>query len=333
MSRACIVRWNDTLSKKNNTLRQVVHKDLEVNELWRDTHVSALFLESRLERRHTHRLLQTLCAQVEHYVPTPVSRSVLDLDKNAIMPVASGEKRVVLPSGRAVVVTRASKLVRPAVCTLFNVTDYLFVSHTVDRGPTNVAALHFMMSRPCLWSVFWGPHHDIWNAVKTAAKGVPAWWQEVVRFAAICNLNYGPFRTGAWGRWKQNGLKEVVALVGPNHPRFRELALKQMILWGHVDTSDEGFQHVFNWFSRLPSANLAGPILKFSRWRSIIDSWDWYEPEVWLLKFLLEELRPEAAIDALAHGRLANIIEFRGCPISFSCSKRIKWQKSVACLI
>ena len=166
--------------------------------------------------------------------------------------------------------------------------------------------LHFMLSRRTLWSVFWGPLHDVWNGVKTSAKGVPTWWQEVVRFAAVCNLNCGPFRSGAWGKAKQNGLKEVTELVGPEHARFRELALRQMEVWGQVGTSDAGYQNVYNWFSRLPSANCDGPILKFSRWRSILDSWDWYEPEIWLLKFLLEELRPEAALDALAHGQLAN---------------------------
>jgi hypothetical protein len=273
-----------------------------LEDVWRDSHVAALFVEDRLQRTHTHQLLKTVVAQIEDYIPTPVTRSEIDVVKNPIMPVTPGNKRVVLPGGRPVVVTQASRLVRPCIATCFNITDYLFLTHTVDRGPCNVAALHFMLSRPVLWSIMWGPLHDTWNAIKTAGKGVPTWWQEVVRFAAICNLNFGPFRTGAWGKAKQHSLKESSELHGPGHLRFRELAVKQMVLWGHVDMSDAGFKHAWKQYCTLRSAHAAGPVLKFSRWRSILECWDYHEPEIWLLKFLLEHLSPDTALAALAHG-------------------------------
>ena len=82
------------------------------------------------------------------------------------------EERVKLPvTGEVFIVNKRAREASPVVPPDFVIKAYLLTSHTVDRCSVGAAGLHFVMGHcGMLWHVSWDPCHDMWNAIKTAAK-------------------------------------------------------------------------------------------------------------------------------------------------------------------
>ena len=129
--------------------------------------------------------------------------------------------------------------------------------------------MSFMNSRKYLWTTSFGYNHDTWNAIQRSSKvpkpGGARNWDFVQKAASVLNLNHGPFRSGVWGRQKQQVLAQYMEEFEYTHNRFREYASKQMRLNGDEDASEEQFREYWQKLACLGSANSAGIACKFSR--------------------------------------------------------------------
>ena len=157
-------------------------------------------------------LLRTLVHQIEQYVSDFLRQSMLPADIR-ILPLRAGERYVVLDGGRRGIISPGSLDADPVSPPDFHVSQLTWVSHSCDRGSTNVAVLHFCLFVKMCWLVVFGPYHDQFNGMRSAAKAV-GWWTQIVQFASIANMNYGPFRSGAWGSAKQERVAELAATSG-----------------------------------------------------------------------------------------------------------------------
>ena len=182
----------------------------------------------------------------------------------------------------------------------------LIVVHTVDRSPTNVATLNFMMfSRRFFFVVVWGILHDIWNSLKTAGKRKVTFsaatvngkkvtvtiWSSVIKFSSVCNINYGPFRSSVWGKSKQGACKRIEDTKTETDPSFQESAREQASLLGHEEpTTLDEFRPYFRSMVNLKSATEAGFVCKFSRWCSVPECWEYHRPEWFLSRPVLREM-------------------------------------------
>ena len=82
----------------------------------------------------------------------------------------------------------------------------------------------------------------MWNSVKQAAKnGKRSMWKAVVRFSNVANLNFGPFRSGCWGKRKQ-GFGELHGQAQHVFSIFRDAAQKQAAMKGEVITGDAQYR-------------------------------------------------------------------------------------------
>ena len=148
---------------------QVERKCLPMDLVLRDAAVSRLWVLGSLARKATCCLLHTLVTQLEHAAPHPLSRGWLPASVRVHALDHSEELRV-LPSGRMVIVDQralSAVLVFPAD---FDVKQYLLIHHTVDRGSTGAALLHFAQHAKLLWIMSWGVFHDAWNSIKTRRR-------------------------------------------------------------------------------------------------------------------------------------------------------------------
>ena len=137
------------------------------------------------------------------------------------------------------------------------------MNHVLDRGPTNSCVMAFAQQQGLLWAPRWGPFHDLWNAVKSAAKKVDAggWWLQIMRFASGCNLNHGPVRSGAWDNTKQNTLKTTLDTRTESSDDFREAARRTAALLGSTADSEADFSFWWVKIATLPSCHMATTFL------------------------------------------------------------------------
>ena len=137
------------------------------------------------------------------------------------------------------------------------------MNHVLDRGSTNSCVVAFAQQQGLLWAPRWGPFHDLWNAVKSAAKKVDAggWWLQIMRFASGCNLNHGPVRSGAWGNTKQNTLKTTLDTRTESSDDFREAARRTAALLGSTADSEADFSFWWGKLATLPSCHMATTFL------------------------------------------------------------------------
>ena len=87
-----------------------------------------------------------------------------------------------------------------------SVGSLLVVSNLVDRHSVGMAGLTFLAIKlRSIWGIHVGIFHDFWNAVRVVAKKAckGAVWSCVVKFSAVCNLGFTPFRSGAWRKKMQ----------------------------------------------------------------------------------------------------------------------------------
>ena len=247
-------------------------------------------------------MLRCIVAQLECVMDLPVSRSVLPSSVR-IQPRAYAASLSCNRHGDWVFIDDSDgseEMIFPREYTLKR---QLLISHVVDRGPTNVCCLQFAQHKGLLWTITWGFFHDMWNGVKAAAKVVErgSWWVQVLRFAGICNINHGPFRSGAWGRAKQHALRSAVSSRSASSPDFIDAAQKTSQLLGETVSSEEDYSEYWRMFQSIPSCHFAGPVLKFARWLSIAECWEWYRKEMWFLRLVLADMSPKQL-----HGRTSS---------------------------
>ena len=283
--------------------------DSPLELIYRDSKVAALFVEDRLTRQSSHSLLQTIVSQLEQLVPSPVTRGTLPAAVR-VAPLQDVDECIVELSDHTLcLVNRRTNRVVHVFPPDFSVKSLLVVNHVLDRGPTNCCMMAFAQQQGLLWVPHWGPFHDMWNAVKSAAKKVDAggWWLQIMRFASVANLNHGPFRSGAWGKSKQNTLKTTLDTRTEYSDDFREAARRTAALLGSTAESDLDFAFWWHKLGTLPSCHEAGPILKLARWMSIQECWDYYRSEIWLLRLVLCDISGQSAWDEVAKDSTAMI--------------------------
>lgn len=122
--------------------------------------------------------------------------------------------------------------------------------------------------------------HDSRNATKAACKGYNGGiiWRHIVRFAAVANLGFGPYRSGAWGLEKQETLAHLASVKSPRDIEFMAAVDAQAELMGDGRSQGEGapdYEAWFGFFSGLQSCVSADPVVKFARWGSLQDAWEY----------------------------------------------------------
>ena len=118
-----------------------------------------------------------------------------------------------------------------------------------------------------------------------------------VRFAAVVNLNHGPFRSGAWGKAKQEAHAHWMSTHTVDSPDFLAAADKTATeLPQHA-----GQTYAFWWdfVNQLASCVEAGPVLKFARSMSIQEAWYYYRPQMWFLREILTQMNPTKTMELI----------------------------------
>ena len=260
----------------------------------RDAAVARMWVLDIMTRKATRCLLRCLVRQLEHAVPNPLLRGWLPSGVR-VHPLGPHETVKVLSTGTMIVLntnTGVACLVFPSD---FDVRQCLIIHHTTDRGSVGAALLHFAQHSKLLWLMSWGVFHDTWNSIKNAAKNCLAgkWWKTIVKFASIANLNHGPFRSGAWGRAKQEAHAHYCSSLSVSDDAFRAAARRQAALDGLPCDTDDDWAYWLQRISCLPSCVEAGPALKLARWMSIQQCWTYYRREIWLLREVLLCMQPD----------------------------------------
>ena len=279
---------------KHTAASQAISKIIPLQLLWRDQDVSESFIHDRLERKAAHGVLRGLVAQMDGLLgPHTLHRS--RLPATVRLDGFGTHETLVFPPAGPHVFNRETGASTPVIPCDFRLQDRLTVCHTLDRGSVGRAAVWYgATAAKLLWTFNWGVCHDEWNALKAASKAARGGfiWGQVVRFSSVCNLNAGPFKSAAWGKQKQDMHSRLVGgLLSPDSDTFRTVACKQHALDGTI--GDVDFAAQWERFSSLPSCVSAGPIIKFARWLSVNQAWDWYRGEIWLLRPVLEALRDD----------------------------------------
>ena len=208
-----------------------------------------------------------------------------------VRPVAFGEERCVDASTGFECIRLASGAVLDIIPDDFCVDDVFIVSNTIDRGSTGAAATNFAC-QALTWTVRHGVMHDCWNAVRTSAK---KWdngsvWRSIVRAAAIQNMPYGPFRSGAWGKKLQEVHVESVKEDFQNSSEFITAVENQCLL---LPTRFDGSLNRgawWNYFCRIPLCHRAPTVLKFARWGSINECWAELRADIFFVPLLVSRM-------------------------------------------
>jgi hypothetical protein len=273
----------------------VCEKHVPIEIVLRDQSVSELYILDKIERQASHQLLRAIVTQLEGLFPDPIRRSRLADTVRVGRLVNPDERRSRDAVGLPVIVNDSAGTSVPVFPPDFDLRSYLTVNNTIDRGSTGAALMAFVMTHGYLWTVYWGFFHDLWNSIKNAAKHVGGFWNYLVKFSSICNINHGPFRSGAWGKTKQSAHKSYMDKTTVNTESFREAARKTAALLGKACVTEDDYAYWYRYASRLPSCVAAGPVCKFARWMSIEECWLYYRSEMWFLKEVFQHMNPDEA--------------------------------------
>ena len=284
--------------RETPVLEMAVKSRIPTDLVLRDADVSELYVRSKLERQAAFNALRALLLQIEHLVGKGATARLRLPDDVRVQPLSACERRIWDVDEMAFVVenTRAETVQR-CLPESFDVKSCLIVSHCIDRGSIGSAAMNFAMSPRCgyLFATFWGPCHDGNNSAKSAAKKTAGGlvWRHIVKMAAVANFNHGPFRSGSWGLEKQETLAEYQGTRTCDDPGFVEAATMQANLHPDGRMRSGGAPDLQQWWrfqATLRSCTMAGPVVKFARWGSIEDTWEFLRPEIYLVKPILELL-------------------------------------------
>ena len=130
---------------------------MPIDLILRDLDIAELYIADKIERVAANQLLKTLADQLEDILPEPIKRGFL-ADDVMVGPLENPAfRRVLDASGAPKIRHLATGEERPVFPATFNVTDYVTVNHTIDRGSTGATLLHFAMDLGLLWDVSLGP--------------------------------------------------------------------------------------------------------------------------------------------------------------------------------
>jgi hypothetical protein len=108
--------------------------------------------------------------------------------------------------------------------------------------------------------------------------------------AAVQNLPYGPFRSGAWGRGLQSSHTTAVEESGPDADEFKSAVASQAQIeprrfYGSLDP-----QPWWAMFTTLPYCLRSPTVLKFARWWSISDCWRELRPNFFFVPMVVNRM-------------------------------------------
>ena len=256
--------------------------------------VSELWVQDRLERKHSWSELRALTTQLERLLGPGVLEKCL-LPKNVhVMRVSAGQERKIFSDCAALVDVQSQEITRVLPDDFVPSSDCMLISHVLDRGSTGAAAMGFALEKAHLtWIVAWGTFHDTWNVIKNALKhssgGVC--WRAVLRLSAIANVGFGPYRSGAWRCLMSETLKRLTEELGPGSLRFQDAADLQAQLEPNRFPGPMEYSKWWAVFNRLPPCTGGqAPILKLSRWMSISTTWRFFRRELFLLQLVYEDM-------------------------------------------
>ena len=283
---------------------------MPIEVLLSDPDVAHNFRLDKLERKSGFHLMRGLAAQLDPVTGTDTFKASkipddLHIDKvsaasKVFIDFASGEDpRVQIgPDGES-----QTHLILP---TDWKWADVLAILHVLDRGSVGRCAVWYGGTKGrMLWSWRWGQNHDDWNAVKATAHEVDGGriWASIVKFSGIMNLHCGPFKSGAWGRQLQEVHQKLKnGLLSVDSDAFRYVAQKQFELYGEAFWDAPGNSTLANSWDRFCNLRLIVifmHIVKFARWGSIDDAWNWARRDIWLSRPVFEGLRDERQVGEL----------------------------------
>ena len=255
----------------------------------RDRSLHEFYVQDTLERQSAHGCLRALAKTIEALFGRPISAATLPGDV-VLRPLRFGERRVQLSNGSIAVVDNESQAFFKPLPDDFDCKRHLQISHTIDRGSVGLSLMHFCLDQQYLFTLFFGVYHDMWNSIKNAATSKATagrLWKSIWKFTRLCNMNHGPFQSGAWGTAKQEALHRWVDSNTIDSPSFRRVAPLLAASYSMACDTTEDLTALFRKMATLPSCTESGPVLKCSRWLSIQECWTYYKPEMWGLKEVL----------------------------------------------
>ena len=181
---------------------ELVHREAEVNE-W--------FIQDKLTRQSSWATLRAIASQLEALgIQNPMTRSLPPSDC-FLRPARQDEDRVEDPHSGFPALRDASGALVDIIPFTFSTDDVFVVSNVNDRGSSGEGGVNYACGI-LTWAARKGAMHDVWNSCRNAAKSALGGrvWRSIVRMAAVQNLPYGPFRSGAWGRRLQSAHTSAV---------------------------------------------------------------------------------------------------------------------------
>ena len=296
-------------------------KDVSLDTLWRNHQVAEAWANDKLERESAHGIVKALMSQFGMISERSLLASQLPEDLLLVIFSKPVSFRVVQFGGLQVCFSENSweDVIPERLRSLESFKDEITIFNVVmDRGPSNVSAFNFLLHEGFALAVGFGLCHDLWNSIKTGAKmPLPAersvagesppkavtLWSSIVKFSSICNLNHGPFRSGVWGKGKQQFLVRLEGTKTSADVEFRAAAVLQAELNNEREpVSEDDFEQWWGRVCRLRSAHESGPVLKFARWDAVADCWAFHKDEIYLNKVVLQEMaqKPDTMLEELA---------------------------------
>ena len=283
-----------------HTTLQALSKTFPIAEVVRDTEVSDLWLNDKMQRIPAWHALRGIARQIEQLgIAKPMEKSLAPATA-FLRRCKPNERRALTDAGPRV---HISSPVGPETVVKvfedeFDPSDTLIVHHHLDRGSTHFAAVMFAgdsRGGNLASAATAGKIHDVWNSVKNSLKkcGRGRGWAQLVMYSSVNNMPYNPFKTGRWGKQLQQLHREMVNEmemgVGFDLDAAIELQLEVSPWLAHRSRHDWQTR-----FATLPFALTALEVLKFARWQSISSCWGQNRDDLYLIKPILERMAPKA---------------------------------------
>ena len=272
--------------------RQVVKKGIPTEIVLASDTIQQNWLHDKLQRQAAYMLIHALASQIEMLTGLRLQDFALP-EKVIVRRLRADETRVRLASGEFAVYDSKTGAYFIQLPRAYLAHRFRIISHVVDRGPVNSAALHFLYSTTLLMSVQFGWFHGLWNSIKNSLKksssGRP--WQCVLGYLLVQNMNYFPFKSSQGWRNKQDALKLYMDTHDYRSHSFQQIKYKFAAANGKTCNCDEDEIELFALLGRMASFVTKGPLLKLMRWCSIHECWKFIRPELHGLSLILGEMR------------------------------------------
>ena len=110
----------------------------------------------------------------------------------------------------------------------------------------------------------------------------------------VFNLNYSPFKKGAFFDIKKDFFEEWLRHAHPGDTHFRKYA--SLIASDHdlpPPVADHEYEDLFDRVKHMRNVGEKGPLVKMMRWFSWFESWEFYRKDIHSLKMILEAFLEE----------------------------------------